>query len=224
MAIVSAEGISRDFRIESGVVHALSDVSLEVATGTLSVLRGRSGSGKTTLLNVLAGLDLPDRGHVVFDGTDLGGLSEAARDGLRRRSVGFVFQSLALLAVMSAYENVEFGLRIAGYPAGRRRARAEECLGLVGLRRRMDHRPHELSGGEQQRVAIARAIAHEPRVVYADEPTGELDSHTGIGVVKLFRELVERTGLTVVMSTHDPNMTELADRVFSLEDGRIVDG
>ena len=129
-----------------------------------------------------------------FDGAEISALGEAARDALRRTSMGFVFQALALVAVMSAFENVEFALRVAGYPGRERRRRAEECLGLVGLRKRMDHRPHELSGGEQQRVAIARAIAHRPKVVFADEPTAELDTHTGLAVVKLFRDLVARLG------------------------------
>ena len=158
-----------------------------------------------------------------FGDAQISALGEAARDELRRTAMGFVFQGLALVAVMSAYENVEFALRVAGVPGRERRRRAEECLGLVGLRRRMDHRPHELSGGEQQRVAVARALAHRPRVIYADEPTAELDTHTGLAVVKLFRDLVAQSGVTVVMTTHDPQMMELADRMYTLEDGRIVD-
>ena len=138
--------------------------------------------------------------------------------------MGFVFQSIALIALMSAFENVDFRLRVAGYPVDRRTRRAEECLEIVGLRKRMEHRPNELSGGEQQRVAIARAIAHRPRLVFADEPTAELDTHTGLQVVKLFRDLVEREGLTVVMTTHDPSMMDVADKVFTLEDGVLVDG
>ncbi len=223
MPLVEALDVSRSFPMAGGTVEALRRVSLGVDSGTLAILRGPSGSGKTTLLNILGGLDLPSGGRVLFDGADLGASSESRRDAVRRSSMGFVFQSLALIAVMSAYENVEFGLRIAGFEPKARRRRAEECLGMVGLRKRMHHRPHELSGGEQQRVAIARAIAHRPRVVYADEPTAELDSHTGLAVVKLFRDLVERSGVTIVMTTHDPNMVELADRVFTLEDGGLVD-
>jgi putative ABC transport system ATP-binding protein len=137
--------------------------------------------------------------------------------------MGFVFQSLALVATMSAFENVDFGLRVAGFGARGRGQRAEDCLGQVGLRPRMHHRPAELSGGEQQRVAIARAIAHKPHVVFADEPTAELDTHMGLQVMKLFRSLIDAEGITIVMSTHDPGMMDLADRVFTLEDGEIVD-
>lgn len=223
MSLVEAADVRRVFPAGGGPVEALRGVSVAVPGRSLTVLRGPSGSGKTTLVNILGGLDLPSSGTVRFGDVELSALGEAARDALRRTQMGFVFQGLALVAVMSAYENVEFALRVAGYPGRERRRRAEECLGLVGLRRRMDHRPHELSGGEQQRVAIARAIAHRPRVVYADEPTAELDTHTGLAVVKLFRELVAGSGVTVVMTTHDPQMMELADHVYTLEDGRIAD-
>jgi putative ABC transport system ATP-binding protein len=138
--------------------------------------------------------------------------------------MGFVFQSGGLFSNMSAYENVEFSLRVAGFAPDERRKRAEECLNMVGLSKRMDHRPNELSGGEQQRVAIARAIAHRPRIVFADEPTGALDTSMGLQVVKAFKDMVETEGLTVVMTTHDPSMIEIADAVYTLEDGEIVDG
>ena len=137
--------------------------------------------------------------------------------------MGFVFQSVALISNMSAYENVEFGLRLAGTPAAERRERAERCLELVGLGKRMGHRSHELSGGEQQRVAIARAIAHRPQLIFADEPTAELDTNMGLLVMQLFKKLVADEGLTILMTTHDPNMVELADHVYVLEDGVIVD-
>jgi putative ABC transport system ATP-binding protein len=221
--IIEAAEVRRVFRTGGGPVEALRGVSLGVPGASLTVLRGPSGSGKTTLVNILGGLDLPTSGSVRFDGVALSALGETGRDALRRTSMGFVFQSLALVAVMSAFENVEFALRVAGCPGRDRRRRTEECLALVGLRRRMDHRPHEMSGGEQQRVAIARAIAHRPKVVFADEPTAELDTHTGVAVVKLFRDLVASAAVTVVMTTHDPQMIELADRVFTLEDGMVVD-
>jgi putative ABC transport system ATP-binding protein len=221
--MLQAIGLSRDFASGGGTVHALRGVSLRVTRGKLTILRGPSGSGKTTLVNILGALDVPTAGKVLFDGVEISSASEAERDRLRRRSMGFVFQSLALIAAMSAYENVDFALRIAGCDRRERQARAEECLALVGLRKRMDHRPQELSGGEQQRVAVARAIAHNPRVVFADEPTAELDTHMGLQVVRLFRDLVEDAGITVVMTTHDPGMMDLADRVFTLEDGEIVD-
>jgi putative ABC transport system ATP-binding protein len=223
-AILEAVGVCRDFPTPAGTVHVLTDVSLQVPRNGLAVLRGPSGSGKTTLLNLLGALDTPTTGRVSLDGAEISSASESERDKTRRRSMGFVFQSLALIASMSAFENVEFALRVAGVPARQRAGRAEECLSQVGLRARMHHRPHELSGGEQQRVAIARAIAHRPRVVFADEPTAELDTHMGLQVMRLFRELVQAAGITVVMSTHDPGMMDLADTVFTLEDGRIVNG
>lgn len=137
--------------------------------------------------------------------------------------MGFVFQSVALISLMSAYENVEFGLRIAGYDSKARKKRAEECLDMVGLAKRMHHRPSEMSGGEQQRVAIARAIAHKPQLVFADEPTAEVDTHMALQIVRIFRSLVESEGLTIVMTTHDPSMIDIADHVITLEDGEIVD-
>lgn len=136
--------------------------------------------------------------------------------------MGFIFQSVALMPLMSAYENVDFGLRVAGFDSKERKKRAEECLNIVGLKKRMHHRSHELSGGEQQRVAIARAIAHKPKVVFADEPTAELDTHMGLQVMKVFKSLVEDEGLTVVVATHDINMMEIADMVYSLEDGQVI--
>lgn len=150
-------------------------------------------------------------------------MSEAKRDNLRREDMGFVFQSVALISLMSAYENVEFGLRISEYDRKDRKKRAEECLSFVGLGKRMDHKPHELSGGEQQRVAIARAIAHKPKVLFADEPTAELDTAMGLQIMKVFRDLVEKEGATIVMTTHDPNMMELGDCVCTLEDGELID-
>lgn len=221
--IIKTENLSRDFRSGNMVVHALKNVSIEIEKGKLTILRGRSGSGKTTLINLLGALDRPNSGTVDFNGIDITRAGERVRNELRRKHMGFVFQSVALISMMSAYENVEFGLRIAGISAKGRSERARKCLSLVGLGRRMDHRPHELSGGEQQRVAIARAIAHNPDVVFADEPTAELDTHMGLQVVKLFKNLVEMEGLTVVMTTHDPSMIEVADHVLTLEDGEIVD-
>ncbi len=222
-AILEARGVSREFPAAGGAVHALRNVSMGVPRGRLTILRGPSGSGKTTLINILGALDTPTAGSVILEGTDIAAASEAERDRTRRRSLGFVFQSLALVGTMSAFENVDFALRVARYDPGTRAQRAEECLAQVGLRQRMHHRPAELSGGEQQRVAIARAIAHKPRVVFADEPTAELDTHRGLQVMRLFRSLVETAGITIVMTTHDPGMVDLADRVYTLEDGEIVD-
>lgn len=220
--IIKTEDICRHFQSGREVVHALKKINIEVIHGSLTMLKGRSGSGKTTLINLLGALDRPNSGKVYFSDREITRLFEKKRDELRRKNIGFVFQSVALISMMSAYENVEFGLRVAGYSSRKRKKRVKECLGFVGLQKRMYHRPHELSGGEQQRVAIARAIAHKPKVVFADEPTGELDTHTGLQVVKLFKNLVENENLTVVMTTHDPSMVEIADYVFTLEDGEIV--
>ncbi len=221
--IIRTEGLCRDFRSGRETVHALKNVNIEIKRGTLTILRGRSGSGKTTLINLLGALDTPTAGKIYFEDKEITNMSETKRDQLRRTRMGFVFQSVALISLMSAYENVEFGLRIAGYDPNKRKRRAEECLELVGLGKRMNHRSHELSGGEQQRVAIARAIAHEPSVIFADEPTAELDTNMGLQVVRLFKLMVEKQGVTVVMTTHDPSMMEIADHVFTLEDGEIVD-
>ena len=222
-SILKADGVSRIFKNGGTDVVALEDVGIDIASGQLTLLKGRSGSGKTTLMNILGALDRPTEGEVTFLGESILSLSESARDALRRDNMGFVFQSVALVSQMSAYENVELNLRIAKYDPKERKQRAEECLSFVGLSKRMHHRPHELSGGEQQRVAIARAIAHRPKVIFADEPTAELDTHLGLQVMKLFRDLVQKEGVTIVMTTHDPSMMELADRVYTLEDGHVVD-
>ncbi len=221
--ILKAEHVSREFPIGDGsIVHALTDINLEVNEGELVCLRGRSGSGKTTLINILGALDRQNSGNVIFCGEDIGALSDIARDKLRREKLAFVFQSVALISTMTALENVEFSLRLAGHPISGRTKRAKECLTRVGLGKRMDHRPGELSGGEQQRVAIARAVANKPKIIFADEPTAALDSTTGTAVLALFRELVHDDGITVVMTTHDEAMMQLADVVYSLEDGEIV--
>ncbi len=220
--IIRTEKVCRQFQSGREIVHALKDVSIQINPSTLTILRGRSGSGKTTLINLVGALDKPTSGKIYFDSTEITQIPEIKRDMLRRMDMGFVFQSIALIPLMSAYENVDFGLRVVGYDPKERKKRAEECLTIVGLHKRMHHRPHELSGGEQQRVAIARAIAHRPKVVFADEPTAELDTHMGLQVMKVFKSLVEDEGLTVVMTTHDPSMMEIADYVYTLEDGEVV--
>lgn len=221
--ILKAENVSRRFKIGDGsVVNALEGIDLEVESGQLVCLRGRSGSGKTTLINILGALDKPDEGRVFFDGGNITEMSPSECDKLRRYQMAFVFQSVALISTMTAYENVEFALRLAGTPLGQRGARAKECLTRVGLEKRMYHRPGELSGGEQQRVAIARAVSHKPKIIFADEPTAALDSSTGLAVMKLFRDFIKDNDLTIVMTTHDETMMELADVVYALEDGKIA--
>lgn len=199
---------------------ALKDVSVKISRQSLAILRGKSGSGKTTLLNIIGALDAPTSGEVFFDGRDITGLSDREREKLRRKKIGFVFQSVSLIPMMTVYENVEFALRLSDYKQDRKR-RVEECLHLVGLGKRMQHMPQELSGGEQQRVAIARAIAHKPQVLFADEPTAELDTATSLAVIKLFRELVQKQGVTVVMTTHDMALMDAGDVVYTLEDGSV---
>jgi len=221
--ILYTEGLTRKFKNGTSTVIALNDVNITVEENKLTILRGRSGSGKTTLINLLGALDYPTEGKVFFCGNEISKYGEAKRDRLRRKKIGFIFQSVALISTMTALENVEFALRIAGYPASKRRARAEQCLELVGLGKRMKHRPSELSGGEQQRVAIARAISHKPQIIFADEPTAELDSIMSLQIVKLFKELVSREQITIVMTTHDPSMMEVADKVYTLEDGVVTD-
>ncbi len=223
-AIITTESLCRDFKIGDGsIVSALKNVNIEIEKGKLTILRGRSGSGKTTLINILGALDKPTKGKVLFDGRDITTLSERKRDELRRYEMSFVFQSVALMSGMNAYENVEFGLRLSKTPYGERDKRVRDVMRSVGLEKRMFHRPSEMSGGEQQRVAIARAIAHDPKVVFADEPTAELDTATGLKVVKLFKQLVAEQGMTIVMTTHDPSMIDIADKVYTLEDGEIVE-
>jgi putative ABC transport system ATP-binding protein len=222
-SIISAQNVSRQFQSGKDTIYALKGINMEVEKGKLTILKGRSGSGKTTLMNLYGALDKPTSGNIFLENTDITKFSERQCDKVRRTSIGFVFQSIALISMMSAYENIEFGLRVAGYDAGKRKERSEECLHLVGLGKRMHHRPNEMSGGEQQRVAVARAMAHNPKIVFADEPTAELDTHMGLQIVKLFKDLVIAEGITVLMTTHDAGMMEVADKIFTLEDGEIVD-
>lgn len=224
--IIEAKNVCMDFEIGDGsVVHALKGIDLQIQPNKLSVLRGRSGSGKTTLINILGALDRPTSGEVLFlkDDNDITKLSDTARDGLRRGDMAFVFQSVALISTMTAFENVEFALRLTKLPHRERIERAKQALIQVGLEKRMHHRPGEMSGGEQQRVAIARAISTSPKIIFADEPTAELDSPTGFAVMKLFKDLVRNNDLTIVMTTHDTSMMEVADIVYTLEDGVISD-
>jgi len=216
--LLSAKDIVKEFAVGGEVVRALSGVNADIREGELVCFKGRSGSGKTTLLNIMGALDKPTSGGVMFMERDITALSEVERDLLRRREMAFVFQSVALIGGMTALENVEFALRLAGYPAKDRAARAKECLARVGLEKRMNHLPAELSGGEQQRAAIARAFCHNPKLIFADEPTAELDTVTGLAVMRLFRELVKDGDCahTIVMTTHDEAMLEEADVVFEM--------
>ena len=222
-AMVVAERLVRDYPSGDEVVHALRGVDLRVGRGELVAIRGRSGSGKTTLLNLIGGLDRPTAGRVVVDGDDVGAMGESALVRFRRSTVAFIFQAFGLLPILSAAENVEVPLRLVRAESRARDARVGELLELVGLGERAGHRPHELSGGEQQRVAIARALANRPKLLLADEPTGQLDSHTGHAIMGLLRTVVRTEGVTAVVATHDPALLDLADRVLEIHDGMLAE-
>jgi len=221
--LIETQNVKRCFPTQSGDFYALKGISLQIPEGKLTILKGRSGSGKTTLLNIIGALDKPSEGTVLFDGVDITKESDGKLAKLRRKEIGFVFQSVALVPMMTALENVDFILRLSGFK-GDRKARCMKCLELVGLASRANHLPQELSGGEQQRVAIARAIAHQPKVIFADEPTGALDTAAGLTVVKIFKELTEKEGVTIVMTTHDVGLMEFGDCVYEIEGGELVHG
>jgi len=219
--LIRLEGVERTYRLGAQEVRALKGIDLEVRQGSFIALMGRSGSGKTTLLNLMGGLDRPTAGRVLYMGRDLASFSERELTLWRRRELGLIFQAYALLPALTAIENVELPLRIVGVRPRESLARSRECLELVGLGKRINHRSFELSGGEQQRVAIARALVTRPRLILADEPTGELDQATAIKVLELFRSIVESQGVTICMVTHDPVASSYADVTYTLEDGRI---
>ena len=220
--VISVDHVTRIYEVGEVQVPALRDVSIEVPQGVLAALKGRSGSGKTTLLNIIGGLDQPSQGDVRLFGQSISGLSNDELTEIRRRQMGFVFQSFAIMPTFSAVENVELMLRIAGLNVDRRKL-ALRALEIVGLGPWAHHRPWELSGGQQQRVAIARALSTHPDLIIADEPTGELDSNTGRQILALFRYIVQREGITILMATHDPMVEEYAHIVFELGDGQVKD-
>lgn len=221
--MIELRGIERTFAVSERRIKALRGVDMRVRQGAFVVLMGPSGSGKTTLLNIVGGLDRPTGGSVVVGGRQLDALNSGELAGVRRR-IGFIFQSFALLPTASAYENVELGLRLAGsIPRSEWDARVRRCLGAVGLAAWIDHRPYELSGGQQQRVAIARALAIRPRIILADEPTGDLDSATGRQILTLLRALADHEEVTVLVATHDPAAAEFATELYQLRDGLIVE-
>jgi putative ABC transport system ATP-binding protein len=221
MTAIRTTGVTKDYPYQGDAVRALRGIDLEVQRGEFVAVVGPSGCGKSSLLNVMAGIDPPTTGRVELLGEDLYALREAPRSALRLRRIGFVFQRFHLLSVLTAAENVELPMAEAGLGKAERRARARELLEFVGLGQRAGHRPPHLSGGEQQRVAIARALANQPQVVFADEPTGELDQRTGAEIIALFERL-NATGTTLVVVTHDPRVAEHAPRVVSMADGLIV--
>ena len=218
--MILLEGVWRTYRVGEGEVDALKGVSLEIARGEHVALIGPSGSGKSTMLHIVGCLDRPTQGRYLFDGREVGALSEEERSLLRRNRIGFVFQFFHLLPRLSALGNVELPMLFAGTAAGERRARASRALDAVGLGHRGAHRPDQLSGGECQRVAIARAVVMDPAVLLADEPTGNLDRHSAQEVMELL-EAMNRRGLTLVVVTHDPAIAERARRVIRMADGEI---
>lgn len=220
---VVVKNLTRIYQLGSEEVHAVENISLEIPAASMVVVKGPSGSGKTTLLNLIAGLDEPTAGTVTINGKLISALSNQEKIELRRREIGFVFQTFGLLPFLSARENIEAPLRLVRASARDRAERVNEVLELVGLAGRANHRTYELSGGEQQRIALARALANRPSLILADEPTGQLDTATGYNIIALLREIVEKTGVTVVIASHDPKVEEAVDRVYVLEDGQLVE-
>ncbi|MGI5146728.1 ABC transporter ATP-binding protein [Plantactinospora sp. CA-294935] len=222
--LVRVEGVGRNYAAGDRVVHAVREVSFSAARGELVAIRGRSGAGKTTLLNLIGGLDRPSYGRIHVAGHEVTAAGSSELLELRRSTIGFVFQSFGLIPILSAAENVGVPLRLAKRRRAEREERVTMLLELVGLGGQAAQRPYELSGGQQQRVAVARALANDPALLIADEPTGQLDSETGRSIMDLLRALVHARGMTALVATHDPTLIDLADRVLTLRDGRLVDG
>ena len=220
-SVISTESVTRVFGAGEMAVTAVNGITLQVGRGQLLSVVGRSGSGKTTLLNLMSGLDQPTNGKVFFQGEDLSTMTDAGLVELRRRKISFVFQSFGLMPLLSALENVELPLHISGVSWRERRRRAMDTLDLVGLGPRARHRPYELSGGEQQRVSIARALVTGPDAIFADEPTGELDTTTASSISDILREVVKERKATVIVATHDLSLAGMSDQVIQIVDGNI---
>ena len=219
-SIIEIKNVTRDFQTPGGKVSVLKGINATIAADTMCILRGKSGSGKTTLLNIIGALDDPSSGQILIDGKSSHSMNAIARENMRRRQMGFVFQSVSLIPSMNAIQNVEFAMRMAGIKEDMDK-RAAEVLSIVGLSNRMTHMPQEMSGGEQQRVAIARAIAHHPRIILADEPTAELDSGMATEVTRLFKQISEEEHVTIIMTTHDVGLMGAGDQLIELKNGRI---
>lgn len=222
--IIETVDLSRVYQLESEQIIAVNQVNMEVHPGEFIAVVGRSGSGKTTLLNLLAGLDKATSGSVLLQGQDISNLSQNDLTEIRRNKIGFIFQSFGLLPLLSAFENIELPLRISGVKPNEREERTRDALEMVSLTGRSNHRPYELSGGEQQRVAIARAMVIRPPLLLADEPTGELDSTNARSIFGLFVEMVHSQGISVVAATHDSTLLSMADQVKEMRDGHMQDG
>ena len=220
-AVLRCEALTRTYGSGATEVKALVDAELAIEPGELVILRGPSGSGKTTLLNLLGGLDVPTSGHVWLGDREVTGASERDLVDMRRREIGYIFQTFALLSALSAAENVELPMRMIGLPVAERRERVAELLAVVGLAEHAEQRPNELSGGQQQRLGIARALANSPRLIIADEPTGQLDSLNAEAMMSLIASLVHERGVSAIVSTHDPRMAAHADRILEIHDGHL---
>ena len=220
--VVEVLDVHKVYRLGKIEIHALRGVNLKVRRGEFISIMGPSGSGKTTLLNIIGTLDKPTKGKVFIDHEDITKLPDKKLTEIRRKKIGFVFQFHNLIPVLTALENVELPMIIAGVPREERLRRAKHLLKLVGLEDRMNHRPSELSGGEQQRVAIARALANKPSIILADEPTGELDTENSILIMKIFRDAIVEEGATAIVVTHNPLVSSLTDKIYHLRDGVIV--
>jgi putative ABC transport system ATP-binding protein len=218
---IQAQNVERVYKTATDEVYALRNINFTIPAGQLVALKGRSGSGKTTLLNCIGGLDTPTNGDIRIFGASLVEMGEVKRTEWRRKQVGFIFQAMGLLPTFSAYENLDVMLRLAGIPRRERKDRIFASLEQMGLMQWANHRPFELSGGQQQRIAIARALVKQPQLVLADEPTSELDSETTHGIMEILRKTVEETGMTILVSTHDPIVDEYADVILRLSDGVI---
>ena len=215
--------LSKSYVSESEEINPLRNINLKIYKGQFIAVVGRSGSGKTTLLNVMAGLDKPTSGDILIQGSNMTAMDENALTEIRRTTIGFIFQSFGLLPLLSAFENVELPLRISGVDHNERFNRTKEALDIVGLNPRSNHRPYELSGGEQQRVSIARAIVTKPAIILADEPTGELDSTNAKSIFGLFKDMVVEQGMTIIAATHDSSLLSMADEVKEIRDGALYE-
>ena len=219
---ITAKDLYKLYRVGDSIVRALDGVSFEIHKGEFCAIVGTSGSGKSTLLNMLAGLEKPTKGEIVISGSHIEKMKEDELVRFRREHVGFIFQSFHLIGTMNALENVALPLMFRGEPAKERLRKADRMLSLMGLDRHKKHMPNQMSGGQQQRVGVARALVSDPDIIFADEPTGNLDSHTSEEVMRLMRRVVQSQGKTLVMVTHDDHLAEYADRVFHIIDGKIV--
>lgn len=221
-AVIQAKHLYKIYRVGESRVRALNGVDLTIYKGEFCSIVGTSGSGKSTMLNMLAGLEKPTKGEVIIGGEHLEGMSEAQLVRFRREHVGFIFQSFNLLGTLNAQENVALPLTFRGMAKKERLKRADEMLDLVGLPKHKKHRPNEMSGGQQQRVGVARALVVDPEIIFADEPTGNLDSNTSAEVMRLMKKIVREQNQTLVMVTHDNHLASFADRIFHIIDGKIV--